>query len=139
MNLHVDRLDNSKAFPSAIMYGPVAMAVNVTEEYHSDIVDEKKLSSNFIPISNKPLNYTIKDHSDLILRPYYQFALHEPYILYVDTVARNYVLIKNVQFKGDWQKGRGPYFSKDKNASVGTAFTGNGIAVSLVGNKSSVL
>jgi uncharacterized protein len=129
MDLYVDRLDEAKPFPAALMYGPVAMAVNATHSYPSDIVDVDKVSLNFTAISDKPLNYRVKDHSELTLRPYYQFASGEPYILYVDPVVKDVVLEKDLAFKGNWQKGRGAWFSNDKEASVATSFTGRGIAV----------
>jgi hypothetical protein len=119
------------------MYGPVAMAVNVTQDYPSDIVEESKLSSNFISLAMEPLNFKVRNHPDLKLRPYYQFAQDEPYVLYVDTAVRNYVLTKNMVFKGNWQKGRGPYFSEEKNASVGTTFNGTGIRISVSGYRNS--
>lgn len=129
MNLYIDRLDENKPFPAAIMYGPVAMAVNVTEQYPADIADQQKLSANFISVANAPLNYKIRSHAELTLRPYYQFAENEPYVLYVDPAVKNIVLTQDMHFKGNWQKGRGPYFTKDKNASVSTSFNGTGIII----------
>lgn len=130
MSLYVDRLDETKEFPAALMYGPMAMAVNVTQAYPADLVKKSELPGKFVPVANKALHYKIKNHPELTLRPYYQFALHEPYVLYVDPSVKDFVLKANMKFKGDWNKGRGPYFTKDKNASVSTSFEGRGITVS---------
>lgn len=129
LELSVDRLDDTKPYPAALLYGPVAMAVNITREYPASLVKEEDLSSRFIPVKSKPLHFKVKGHPDLVLRPYYQFAPLEPYVLYVDPVNSKYVLSRDLEFKGNWQKGRGPYFTKDKNASVSTSFTGKGISV----------
>lgn len=137
LELSVDRLDEAKVYPAALMYGPVAMAVNVTEDYPSDLVIKKDLPSKFIGVANKPLNYKIKNHPDLTLHPYYQFAPLEPYILYVDSANRNYVLTSDMDFKGNWDRGRGPYFTKNKNASVSTTFNGTGIIVTYGSYKNS--
>ncbi len=129
MNLYVDRLDETKPFPAAIMYGPVAMASNVITEYPTEFVNEKKLSSNFTVINNKPLNYHVKNHADLILRPYYQYEINEPYILYFDPAVKNVIPKKNWVLTGNWQRAKGPYFTNDKDGSVSADFTGKGIVI----------
>lgn len=137
MELYVDRLDDTKAFPAAIMYGPVAMAINVTDEYPSDVISQQELSSQFSPVSGQPLNYTISSHPKLTLRPYYQYAPLEPYVLYLDPAVKNFVPEKNMIFKGNWQKAKGPYFTNEANASVSADFTGTGIVISLAGYQNS--
>ncbi|WP_187774970.1 beta-L-arabinofuranosidase domain-containing protein [Pedobacter sp. BS3] len=137
MKLYIDRLDGSKPYPAAFMYGPVAMAVNASNPYPEDIVVSKSISEQFIPISGKPLNYRIKNHSDLILRPYYQFSPNEAYTLYIDSVVKNIVLQKDLVYNGDWKQGRGPIFSNEKGASISTTFTGTGIKVYLDGYRNS--
>ncbi|HXH98852.1 MAG TPA: beta-L-arabinofuranosidase domain-containing protein [Sphingobacteriaceae bacterium] len=137
MNLYADRLDDSLQFPTAIMYGPVAMAVNVTDHYPSVIADENNLSAIFSQLPGSPLTFKVKNYPDLTLRPYYQFAAEEPYILYIDPAVKNFVPEKNLLFKGNWQKAKGPYFSNDKNASVSTNFTGTGIVILISGLRNS--
>lgn len=129
MELYVDRLDDTKPFPSAIMYGPVTMATNVTTDYPTEFVNENNLSSNFTLINNKPLNYQVKNHPELTLRPYYQYAINEPYVLYFDPAVKNVIPKKNWILTGNWQRAKGPYFTNDKDGSVSTDFTGKGIAI----------
>jgi len=131
MNLFVDRLDDSKPFPAAVMYGPVAMAVNVISDYPTDFVSENNLSPFFIAINNKPLNYQVKNHPDLTLRPYYQFAINEPYVLYFDPAVKNFIPKKDWTLKGNWQRAKGPYFTNDPEGSVTAGFIGKGIVVYL--------
>lgn len=132
MELYIDRLDENKEYPAAFMYGPVTMATNVVDQYPSDIV-KLNLSTSFKPIEGRPLNFNIENHPDLKLRPYYQYLLNEPYMLYVDTAVRNYVPEKNLVFSGKWDKAKGPFFSNDPDASVSTSFEGSGIDVLLSG------
>jgi len=127
MNLYADRLDESKPFPAAIMYGPVTMASNVITDYPTDFVTENNISSNFTLINGKPLHYQIKNHPDLTLRPYYQYAINEPYVLYFDPAVRNVIPKKNWTLTGNWQRAKGPYFTND--GSVSADFTGKGIVV----------
>ncbi len=131
MNLYVDRLDETKPFPAAIMYGPVAMASNVISTYPTDFVNEKNVSSNLSLINNRPLNYAVKNHPDLILRPYYQYAINEPYVLYFDPAVKNVIPKKNWILTGNWQRAKGPYFTNDKEGSVSADFTGKGIVIYL--------
>ena len=131
MNLYVDRLDESKPFPAAIMYGPVAMASNVITEYPTEFVNENNLASNLTSINNKPLNYQVKNHSELTLRPYYQYAINEPYVLYFDPAVKNVIPKKNWVLTGNWQRAKGPYFTNDIDGSVRADFTGKGVMVYL--------
>jgi uncharacterized protein len=131
MNLYVARLDVTKAFPSAIMYGPVAMAANVIADYPTDFVDEKNLLSHFVAASNQPLNYKVKGHENLTLKPFYQYAVEEPYVLYFDPAVKNVIPKKYWQLTGNWQRAKGPYFTNDANGSLTTNFTGKGIIVFL--------
>ena len=137
MELVVDRLDKSKQFPAAIMYGPVAMAVNVIDDYPTDFITDKNLSSNFTAINGKPLNYKVKNHPELTLRPYYQFTMDEPYVLYFDPAVKNVVLQKNWVMSGNWQRARGIYSTKDMPGSVSVDFKGKGIVVYLAGLQNS--
>jgi DUF1680 family protein len=131
MNLYVDRLDDSKPFPAALMYGPVAMAVNVISDYPIDFINENNVSSSFIALNNEPLNYRVKNHPDLTLRPYYQYAVEEPYVLYFDPAVKNVIPKKFWTLKGNWQRAKGPYFTNDKEGSVSADFTGKGIVIYL--------
>ncbi len=131
MNLFVDRLDDSKPFPAAIMYGPVAMASNVITEYPTDFITEDNLSTNFTAIKNKPLNYRVKNHRGLMLRPYYQYEINEPYVLYFDPAVKDVIPKKNWILTGNWQRAKGPYFTNDLQGSVSTDFLGTGIKIYL--------
>lgn len=135
MSLYADRLDKKKLYPSAIMYGPVAMAVNVTDTYPSDIGSFSKILSGFTPQAGKKLNYSIKGHPELTLKPYYQYGQDEPYLLYIDTAVRNFIPEKSLEFKGDWQKNKWAFFTKD--GSVSASFNGTGIVISGMGYKNS--
>jgi hypothetical protein len=131
MELYIDRLDDTKPFPAAIMYGPVAMASNVMTQYPTEFVNESNLSSNFIAINNKPLNYQVKNHKDLTLRPYYQYDINEPYVLYFDPAVKNIIPKKDWVLTGNWQRAKGPYFTGDADGSVSAGFKGKGVMLYL--------
>jgi uncharacterized protein len=131
MNLYAARLDETKAFPAAIMYGPVVMAANVITDYPTDFVDEKNLSSHLVATTNQPLNYSVKNHDNLILKPYYRYAVEEPYVLYFDPKVKNVIPKKYWQLTGNWQRAKGPYFTNDANGGLTTNFTGKGITIYL--------
>jgi hypothetical protein len=86
------------------MYGPVAMAVNVISDYSTDFINENNVSASFIASNNKPLNYQVKNYPDLTLRPYYQYAVEEPYVLYFDPVVKNVVPKKILDIKRELAK-----------------------------------
>ncbi|MDF3076980.1 MAG: hypothetical protein K0S09_869 [Sphingobacteriaceae bacterium] len=137
MKLYSDRLDETKAYPAAVMYGPVAMAVNVQDAYPSDLISADKIAHGFTPVPTKKLNYEVSGYPGLTLKPYYQYAAEEPYILYVDTAVRNVIPERNLAFKGDWQKNKWAFFTKDTNASLSASFHGTGLIVSGIGYKNS--
>lgn len=132
MKLYVERLDDSKPFPAAVMYGPVAMTINVINDYPIDFINENNISSNFTAIKNMPLNYQVKNHPDLMLRPYYQYAVDEPYVLYFDPAVKNVIIQKNWILTGNWQRARGVYSTNDLPGSVSVDFTGRGIVIYLL-------
>ncbi len=140
MELYLDRLDDTKVFPAAVMYGPVAMAVAAVDPYPYKIAmsDPK---DNFTFNGKAPLNYDVKNYPGLVLKPYYQYKMHEPYSLYIDTAGSTIVLSKDLEFKGDWiksiQHGRDHHYAKVANEYVRTKFNGSGIKVFIIGFRNS--
>ncbi len=131
MSLYIDSLKDD-SYPLAIMYGPVAMALNVTEDYPVFDSVGPDLLSKFSSANN--LHFSYEANPNLILKPYYQYKEKEPYILYLDPSVKNIVLEENLVFRGDWKRGRGPYFTNDEKASLSTTFQSSGIKLSYEAN-----
>jgi DUF1680 family protein len=77
-------------YPTAITYGPVAMAFRSSAN-PGDIVNFGALSANFIPSLGEPLTYHLKSDPSVLVRPFYAFKAGESYYLYLDPAARNRV------------------------------------------------
>ncbi len=89
MELHVNNMDPEKDYPCAIMYGPVVLSVESTEEKSNpaNLIDLDNLDKSLVPIPNKPLHFEIKageGDKKLIAKPFYQFNEDELYYIYLD-------------------------------------------------------
>ena len=126
MELYVEKLDTANTFPLAIMYGPTAMATNVTDQYPVDYVGNEEVNSYFMKAQDDLPSFRSKKYPELLLRPYYHYKQEEPYMLYFDPEVRNRLLEKNFVFNGHWER-RGYFFSNEDNAGITTEFEGSGV------------
>ena len=84
MSLRASRLDETKEYPTAIMYGPVAMAVRYFDGNPAMKIDLNALNTCFVRTPGEPLCFTHMTDSFMLLRPFYAFREGEPYTLYLN-------------------------------------------------------
>ncbi len=71
---------HSKHF--AVSVGPVVLAAK-SDNNPSAFIDPANLEKCLFPVSSGPLAYRVADAQDVILKPFYQFALGEKYFMYL--------------------------------------------------------
>lgn len=126
MDFAVSRLEESKKYPAAITYGPVVMAIRSGDfPYPAHLLDRSDVFSRFVPVPGAPLNFRVKGETDLLLRPYFEYKTHQPYIMYIDPAVKNEIRGSDIKTTGDWH-GKTRY-TYESGATVSTVFTGNSI------------
>ncbi len=138
MELAISRLDKTKAYPAAITYGPVVMALRSDKHFPLAFVHSLKKQnpfSGFTKVAGAPLNWHIKGFPDLLIKPYYTAKALERYLLYFDPSVQNRVLEEDIIIKGNWSRWKGCdyFYSNEKGASISTNFQGSGIRLYLTG------
>lgn len=130
MQLWVSRIDPAKAFPAAIMYGPVALAVRPVEDNPAGQVDFANLGAAFIPSPGDPLTWTLAADPSVLLKPFYAYKEGERYLLYLDPARelsrRSY---RAATYTGEWIDFKGWMATPVPGSSVELPFTGKGIRV----------
>ncbi|MGC8640150.1 MAG: hypothetical protein ACP5XB_09775 [Isosphaeraceae bacterium] len=83
MKFWVSRLDVSRAYPAAIMYGPVAMAVCSPRGNPAAKIDLGRLDRDLLPVDGEALVYRLAADHNVLVKPFYAFKEGEPYYLYL--------------------------------------------------------
>ena len=124
LGLYARRLDPSKAYPAAIMYGPMVLVGPSSGKKQASKLDLTDVGSQLEPARSGPATFCLKADKSVVLRPYYAFAPGEDYFMYIDPQMADYDMLK---FVGRWGTGKGFRYSDRPEASVECAFTGSGI------------
>ena len=124
LGLHVRRLDPSKAYPAAILYGPIVLVGPTSGKKQASKLDLTDINSQLEAVSSGTATFRLKADKSVVLRPYYAFAPGEDYFMYIDPQMADYDMLK---FVGRWGSGRGFRYSDRPGASVECAFVGSGI------------
>ncbi len=103
MGFRLVPVSGTGAFPAAIVYGPVAMAVRYAEGNPSPLFDYDHLSATLKPVPGQPLNFRLADRPNVLVRPFFEFEDGESYFLYLDP-ARPVVrrTFEGIHFQGEW-------------------------------------
>ncbi|MBN2296110.1 MAG: glycoside hydrolase family 127 protein [Pirellulales bacterium] len=86
MKFQISRLDETKKYPAAILYGPVALAVQLSENKNNPTkeIDVDNIAKDFIPSTSAPLTWKMRGNDSVVLKPFYQYKKGERYFLYLD-------------------------------------------------------
>lgn len=88
MKLWVSRLDSTKEYPAAIMYGPVAMAIRTKGPNPAEKIDLKQLDKVLVSNEGEPLTFHLASDPNILIRPFYTFKDGENYFIYLDPNAK---------------------------------------------------
>jgi len=136
MRLWLSRLDASRGFPAAVMYGPVVLAVRELGPNPSDKIDFEHLDRALVSSPGEPLTYHLASDASVLFRPFYAFKEDERYFVYLDPQVNNRTLPGGnvVLGKGPdivcspgWQNLGLYYASSNAQATAVYSFEGTGI------------
>jgi len=85
MKFEISRLDGTKEYPAAIMYGPVALAVKYVESVGNPaaVIDLNNVSKDFVPSETEPMTWKMRGRESVVLKPFYAYKEGEKYFLYL--------------------------------------------------------
>ncbi|MHB0997852.1 MAG: beta-L-arabinofuranosidase domain-containing protein [Armatimonadota bacterium] len=130
MKLWVSQMDKEKDYPSAIMYGPVAMAARTIDTNPAKNIDIKKIDSEFIPSVGDPLTWNLAAEPSILIKPFYAYKEGERYFLYLDPSKDiNRTSYKSAKYSEGWMDFSGWMTATTAGASAEYQFTGKGIRI----------
>ncbi|MDM8006035.1 MAG: glycoside hydrolase family 127 protein [Phycisphaerae bacterium] len=121
MTLEWDALDPQHAYPGAVRYGPVVLAVGSEGANPGDSVNPRNLSGSLVPVDGAPLHFRLAEAPLLVARPFYEFREGERYFMYLDPKWSNRISARDFTYDGKWVWG----MSSEAGAWAECAFTGS--------------
>ncbi|HBG25578.1 MAG: hypothetical protein A2Y10_05000 [Planctomycetes bacterium GWF2_41_51] len=126
MNLRTKRVDPSKIYPYAIMYGPIFLAAEPKGLNSLASINYNQLNLDFVPVSDRIGTFVRKNNPELILKPYYAYEAGEKYFAYIDPRMDDY---SGFTFVGSWS-GSGQFrYTNSTGSKIEGKFYGNYIKV----------
>lgn len=115
-------------YPTALMYGPVLMAVSDTDGNPSKEMAFDDTEKALIPGDGESLTFHVKSNSSLAVKPFYSFNENEPYFVYFDP-ARVHELIPHdkVKYSPNWHNAGTHHYSNIVGATAQADFEGTAI------------
>jgi uncharacterized protein len=130
MQLWASHFLPDSAFPAALMYGPVALAVRPADDNPAGKVDLEDLAAAFVPSPGEALTWTLAADPSVLLRPFYAYKEGERYLLYLDPARElRRRSCYAATYTGDWIDFKGWMATYTPGAALELAFTGKGIRV----------
>ncbi len=119
-------IDPKRSFPTAITYGPVAMAFRSEFNPGADI-RFGNLGANFQKLPGEALAYRLRSKPGTLARPFYAFKEAEDYFLYLDPALPHRIGFRKLRLSGHWNDGGRFWFSNEPGASCEAGFEGTGV------------
>lgn len=129
MKLWVSRINKEKAYPAAIMVGPVALAVKCAHANPAGKIDLNDLDKAFVPSGKEPLTWNLAAEPTTLLKPFYAFHEMEKYFVYLDPAAPLRRSYKSAKYSGGWIDSSGWTTTHTPGSSLEYPFEGQGIRV----------
>jgi hypothetical protein len=118
---------SEKAFPAAIMKGPVVLAFRAAGN-PSKKIEWENLEQAFIPSSGEPLTWHFVADPAVLVKPFQNFRQGESYFIYLDPdLTMVTVPHTRLKYNGAWIDGGRIHFTNQVGASVEYTFAGTGI------------
>jgi hypothetical protein len=114
-------------FPTAIMRGPVTMAMRPAEGNSGAHVDFDNLESGLVASPGEPLTYHLAARPSVLVRPYYSFRENEPYHMYLHPDVEGWVAKWKCDLSDGWSQYPWYCFSTRVGATARHEFEGTGI------------
>ncbi len=127
MRLWQAPLPGVRQFPTALMVGPVVLALRGTDASLAKKIDLARLDQALVPSPGEPLTYHLAAEPSVLVRPFYAYKEGEPYLLYLDPSAPARVSYRQVTFGGPWNDGGIFRFTNSVGATARWEFEGTGI------------
>ena len=127
MGLWVSRPDPQKAYPAAILFGPLLLAARASGPAFIEKLDLKHPQQSFIRTTGEPLTWRLSNDPAVLLRPFSAYKEGEPYYVYLDAAAARRVPVGAVTFRGSWNEAAPFRFSNRVGATAEWIFEGTGI------------
>ena len=129
MRLEVSRFAPGKAYPAAIVYGPVALAARAADPGFVGKIDLEHLDRDLQPVEGEALTWRLARDGGVLLRPFYAYKEGEPYYLYLDPAAAMQVLHAAIAFRprSQWNHTGQFHFTNIVGATAEYTFEGSGI------------
>jgi len=127
MRLRAASLRADRAFPAAVLYGPVLLAFSATNAQFSRNWDLSDLDRQLKPSDRGPLCFDVGSERAIQARPFYAFGEAERYYVYLDPTLPARIPYEALQFTGEWHNGGAFRFSNQVGATAECAFEGSGV------------
>lgn len=126
MALASNRFEPGRAEPTALMKGPVVLAVQTPEGRLPKRVLQDLLHA-LEPVPGEPLHYRIPGVPSALVRPFYEVGEGVPYFVSFDPGAPTRIGRGNITFQPKWNDGGRFAFTDVGGATASVAFEGTGI------------
>jgi DUF1680 family protein len=127
MRLWAKPLLAGQTYPTAVLYGPVALAAQAPDARFVEKIDFAHLEGALTPVAGEQLTWKLNAEPAVVFRPFSAFKASEPYFLYLDPAARWQIPEKAITFRGSWHQAPQLHFTNSVGATAQTTFAGTGI------------
>ena len=127
MSLHLAPLLRDRKYPTAIMCGPVVLALRSPDASPHKMIDVDHLDQALVPSPGEPLTYHVASASSPLVRPFYAFKEGEVYFVYLDPTAPTRISYRQVAFTDNWNDGGIFRYTNVVGATAECTFEGTGV------------
>ena len=127
MRLWNSPLVAGRTYPTALLYGPVVLAMRAPDARFVGKLDLTHLDRALTRAEGESLSWRLNADPAVLVRPFGDYKEGEPYYLYTDPAAIWHVPFRSVTFRGKWSEAALFRFTNAVGATAETAFVGTGI------------
>ncbi len=129
MKLWVSSVNKEKAYPAAIMVGPVALGVGAVNSNPAKKIDLPNLDTALVPVTGEPLTWRLAADPSVVVKPFYAFKEGEKYYLYLDPSPPIGASYKAARYSGGWKDFGKWITARAPGAWLEYRFEGQGIRI----------
>ena len=127
MRLWASHFDPNRAYPAAIVYGPVVLAAQAANPGFVGKIDLEHLDRDLTPVAGETLSWRLSRDPAILVRPFYAYKEGETYFVYLDPAAAWRVPYRDITFHLQWNLGHHFRYTNVAGATAEYAFEGSGI------------
>lgn len=129
MELHAVPLYSNKLYPTAIACGPVVLAFRSDKGSPANLINLHHVASSFAQGPGEALIFHLREHPEVLARPFYAYNLGEDYFMYLDQDAPRHINYHLLKTRGPWNDSGNHYYCNQIGAYVEGTFEGDAITV----------